>query len=112
MIEGSDLDVVALFDGETSEELCWECAVRRLGSIHAERIRMGLGQGRWEVTIRYRANETATQNGYECGCEREVEHGEFCENCAESLCGECGARLDRIEEAPPALATVEGERDE
>ena len=105
MLSGLDLEIVGIYIEHIEETLCLTCAANKLGSLRAERIITGLDTAAgYDRVPRWQANEDATARGYDCGCARNVPDDEFCENCAEALCSECGARLDDHNTTPAAAA--------
>ena len=97
MLSGYDMKIVAVCV-EGCEVLCLSCASKRLGEPRAARVIAGLEclstWGAPHAESQASIDDGATDNGYECKCSRELPADEFCSDCAEECCFDCGVRLD------------------
>lgn len=102
MMAVGDCEVVGI--SEIDEDRCLECAAKHYGPLRAERLRSGLedhSRSWWDGPQRYyqwQADDDAGER--DCQCEPFVRGIGECPRCCETLCVDCGKRLDRVPAAP------------
>lgn len=87
MMTGADTATIGLWH-EVVELYCPDCACKVIGTVRAERIRLGLSESwEWKPAYQWQADDQAE------GWREEIPDPEF-----EMLCCECGTRLDTLSE--------------
>ena len=98
MMAVGDCEIVGIC--EIDEDRCLKCAAKHYGSLRTERLRAGLEyhESWWEgpkVYFQWEADEDAAAR--DCLCDdRPDEDDSECPRCCETLCIDCGKRLDRV----------------
>lgn len=136
MLSGRDMAIVGAWCG--GEAYCRQCVVKQMGVLFVELLEHGMrampkdwtpvyDAWSWQLMSRYAADHHAVERGYEeaaqyhdnCeasgGCKaNQNEAGEwYCEACAQTLCDDCGKRLDwtQGEQDAAEYAAAEAGRD-
>jgi hypothetical protein len=98
MMAAGDCEVVGISD--VDEDRCWDCAAKHYGPLRCERLRTGLeDHDDWwsgpRVYFQWQADEDAAERDCQCDDRPGGEDSE-CPRCCETLCVDCGKRLDRV----------------
>jgi hypothetical protein len=94
MLSGLDLEILGLWSH--GEVYCMSCASKKLGSLRAERLRVGLetdnSWGGWIPALRWSVNDQAIENGYTA---KDGSHSDtLLDSEAHVYCSGCGKKLN------------------